>query len=534
MSQKGAFKILCVLNNDEGEIVMKITEYRSYQEAKDHFKWNQIWELFDGNEEEFNIAHECIDRHPGEKKAVSVKFDDGHIEKYSFEYISALSSQFANVLESRRIDKGDRIAIMLDPCLEFYVSLFGVLKRGAIVVPCFPLFGHEALQYRLNDSNTKLLITSSDKTKLVGNGDNVDVIITGSAFFDLLKGQQSSYKAQTSSKDFSIYQYTSGTTKKFPDAIKHSHKSLAILMPAAIFGRGLKKGDRYFCPSSPAWGHGLWHGTFSPLALGIGIGAYSGKFQAQRFLEALEELDINNVCAASTVYRQVKNFEMVHQYNPKVEKIFYTGEAMDMDTFRFIEEKFGRPPYSGYGTTEVGSVLYQFGGFDDWVVKPGSLGKPMPGLEVIVMDQKGNELPTGETGEIAIRRNEKWVPSKDLAFKDEDGYFWYKGRADDVIISAGWTISPTEVEDMLQKHNAVQEAAVIGIPDKDRGKIIKAFVVINKEPCEELKKELQEFVKDNLSKHEYPREIEFMDSLPKTEGGKISRKILNEMCKKYS
>jgi acetyl-CoA synthetase len=220
---------------------------------------------------------------------------------------------------------------------------------------------------------------------------------------------------------------------------------------------------------------------------------------------------------------------MADRFNLKLEKIFYTGEAMDMDTFWFIERKFKTMPYSGYGTTEVGSVLYQFGGFDDWVVKQGSLGKPMPGLDVKVVDPKGKEVPCGKVGEMVIKRSGKWIRTRDLAFVDNDGYFWYKGRADDVIISAGWTISPTEVEDTLQKHPAVREAAVIGIPDKDRGNIVKAFVVTNLESNLELENELKEFVKTTLSKHEYPREIEFVDSLPRTEGGKVSRKKLREI-----
>ena len=300
-------------------------------------------------------------------------------------------------------------------------------------------------------------------------------------------------------------------------------------MPAAIFGRGFRPGDRYFCPSNPAWGHGLWHGTLSPLALGIAAGAYSGKFDIEALLKGLEEFEIDNLGAAPTVYRLIKNSGLVGKFKLKIKKMHYTGEPMDTDTFQFLNETFGVPPHSGYGSTEAGALIYQYAGFKNWIVKPGSLGKPMPGMEVTLLDKEGKEVPRGTIGEIALKRRGEWFRVKDAAVVDEDGYYWHKGRVDDVIISAGWTISPTEVEDALQKHPAVLEVAVVGVPHKDRGLIVKAFIVTNREPSQGLKEEIQNFVKERLSKHEYPREIQFMKSFPKTEGGKIKREELKKM-----
>jgi len=505
---------------------MLMTEYKSYEEAREKFRLEQIWEIFDGDPDHFNIAHECIDRHHDERTAIRIKFEDGHSEIYTFEQISDLSSQFANALEALDIDAGDRVAVMLDPCLEFYVSLFGIIKRGAIVVPCFQLFGPEALSFRLRDSKAKVLITAEEKRDLIDRELVQTVVFKGSEFDRLLEGKGKEYHPKTSSKDVAVLQYTSGTTRQFPEAIPHYHRSLALLMPAAIFGRGLKKGDRYFCASSPSWGHGLWHGTLSPLALGIAAGAYSGRFNVQRLLEGLEEFQITNFGATPTVYRMIKNSGMTDRYYLKINRMHYTGEPMDTDTFHWLKERFGVPPHSGYGSTEVGPVVYQYAGFDNWEAKPGSLGKPMPGLEVSLIDGEGREVLQGKIGEIAIKRKGRWVRTRDAAVIDEDGYFWHKGRVDDVIISSGWTISPTEVEDVLQKHPAVLEAAVIGVPDEERGQIIKAFVVANSTPSQGLKQELQDFVKEELSKHEYPREIEFVESLPKTDGGKINRKVL--------
>lgn len=508
---------------------MSLLKYHTYEEARKGFKWSDAWDVFDGNPEHFNMAHECIDRHKDKGTAIRIRFEDGHSEKYTFAEISKLSSQFANLLESLGVVKGDRVAIMLDPCLEFYVCLFGTMKKGAIVVPCFQLFGPEALEHRIKDSQAKVLVTIQEKTNIVSEGLVPHLFVTGEGFIDLLKAQKDSYDADTTSgKDVAVYQYTSGTTRQFPEAIKHYHRSIVTLMPAAVFGRGLRPGDRYFCPSPPAWGHGLWHGTLSPLALGVAVGAYSGKFDVANLLNALEEFKIDNIGAMPTVYRMIKNSGLISNYKLNIKKMHYTGEPMDLDTFNFLKETFGVSPHSGYGSTEAGALIYHYAGFEGWRVKPGSLGKPMPGVEVSLLDDQGNEVKQGEIGEIALKRRGEWFRVKDAAYVDEDGYFWHKGRVDDIIISAGWTISPVEIEDVMKKHKAVKDVAVVGVPDKDRGQIIKGFVVTDAERTPELAKELQDFVRNQLSKHEYPREIVYLDKLPRTEAGKIKRNELKQ------
>jgi acetyl-CoA synthetase len=502
------------------------TDYQTYEEAIAKFKWSQIWEPFEGDREHFNIVHECIDRHPAGDLAIRIKFSDGHSEKYTFGEMSALTSQFAHALEELGIVTDDRVAVMLDPSKEYYTALFGVLKRGAIVVPCFPLFGPDALNYRLKDSGAKVLVTTEEKAGMVKENHVGRIITVGRDFDSLIKNKPVTYpcKRNRSAEDVAVYQYTSGTTRQFPEAIKHFHKSVPVVIVSSIFGFGIRKGDRYFCPSSPAWGHGLWHGTFPPLALGISLGAYSGKFDEITLLEALEEFEINNISAAPTVYRRIKNSGKVGDYKLKINKISYTGEPMDTDTFQFLKDTFNVFPHSQYGSTEVGSLICNYIGFKGWKVRPGSLGKPMPGLEVALIDQEGNRVAPGQIGEIAVKRRGGWFRVKDAAVQDEEGYYWHKGRVDDIILSSGWTISAVEVEDKLQKHRAVIEVAVTGVPDKDRGEIVKAFVKTNAEATDGLKRELQEFVKRELSPHEYPREIEFVTEIPKTDGGKINRK----------
>jgi acetyl-CoA synthetase len=200
---------------------------------------------------------------------------------------------------------------------------------------------------------------------------------------------------------------------------------------------------------------------------------------------------------------------------------------MDIDTFNFLKEKFGVSPCSLYGTTEVGCIIVNYGGFPDWEVRPGSMGKPLLGLDIRIVDENNRTVPSGQVGEIVMNRRGKLFPVKDSAIMDEDGYFWHKGRSDDVIITSGWTVSPTEIEETLLKHENIEEAAVIGVPDKDRGNIIKAFIKARQQRPG-LEQEIKDYVKERLSKHEYPRAIEFVDEFPKTPKGNIKKRELLE------
>ncbi|MFQ5762534.1 MAG: AMP-binding protein, partial [Candidatus Bathyarchaeia archaeon] len=277
-------------------------EYKTYKEAEERFTWSQVWDLFDGNRESFNIAHECVDRHAHRRKtALRVKFDDGHSEFHDFGELARSSSQFANMLQRHGVNTGDRVAIILNPSFEFYTTLFGTIKRGAAAVPCSPLFGPDALEYRIQHSGARALVTTQEKAEQLSTTPVANVFIVGEMFHELLSEEDEEYQVHTSADDVVVIQYTSGTTAKPKDVIYH-HKSVPVSMPSAIFGLGLAEGEEFFCPSSPAWGHGIWYGTIAPLALGIAVGAYSGKFETELLLEALEEFKITNLSAAPTVY----------------------------------------------------------------------------------------------------------------------------------------------------------------------------------------------------------------------------------------
>lgn len=509
-----------------------LTEYTTYADAMRRFSTERLWDLFDGNRERLNIAHECVDRHatPG-RVALRVAHADGRDETIGFTELAAWSSRFAHWLAAEGVQPADRIAIMLEPSLPFYAALFGAMKRGAVAVPLFTLFGADGVRLRTRDCAPSLLLTTRDKAASLDDVDGPRVIAADAGFMTSLANFPDRYEPSTAAADPAIFQYTSGTTRAMPEAIRHTHRAVVVVMNAALYGTGLRPGDRFFCPSSPAWGHGLWHGTLAPLALGIETGAYAGKFSAERLLKALADFGSTNLSAAATHYRMIMNTGHVGNHVLGLRKLSFTGEPIDPATLDFIQHAFGAPLCGMYGTTEVGVVLSNYPGAADFTVRPGSLGLPVPGVEVQVQRPDGSPCLPDEVGEIKVRRHDTWFPTKDRGRMDRDGYFYHAGRADDVIISAGWTMSAVEIEDVLLRHPAVLAAAVIGVPDALRGQVVKAFVVAAPgHPTDPgAAAAIQAFVRNRLSQHEYPRIVAFVADLPRTPAGKINRRVLREL-----
>lgn len=506
-----------------------LTRYTSYADAHRHFSPAALWALFDGDRTSLNIAHECVDRHAGAGAvAVRVAHADGRDEIIGFRELSAWSSRFAHWLAARRIAPGDRVAIMLEPSLAFYAALFGAIKRGAIAVPLFTLFGPDGVRLRVDDCTPRLLVTSADKVATAPTGAGLDVVVADETLMAAVAAHQDRYDVRSGPDDLAVFQYTSGTTRALPAAVRHTHRAIVVLMVAALYGTGIRPGDRFFCPSSPAWGHGLWHGTLAPLALGVTTGTIAGKFDPGRLLRALQDHEVTNLSAAATHYRMMKTSGAAARHTYAIRKLSFTGEPMDTATRDFVEKTFGVPVCSMYGTTEVGVILADYPGAADHIVKPGALGKPVPGVRVEVHDPAGRPCPPGRIGEIVVWRHGQWFPTKDRGHVDEDGYVYHAGRADDVIISAGWTMSAVEIEDALLKHPDVREAAVIGVVDALRGQVVKAFVVSARTGDEAFARELQTFTRTRLSQHEFPRHVAFVPELPKTPAGKVNRKALRE------
>lgn len=507
----------------------KLIDYTTYADALEHFSTEALWALFDGTRDQLSIAHECIDRHvDGDKAAMMIARADGTDEIITFAEISRLSSQIAHHLRAEGIVPGDRVAVMLEPSLAFYAAIFGSMKAGAVAVPMFTLFGPDGIRARVDDCAPKILFTNAEKAPVAEAAGGTRVVVADDDFLRGVGAFPDRFAWSTRGDDLAILQYTSGTTRLLPAAVHHNHRSIVTLMAAALYGTGIRPGDRFFCPSSPAWGHGLWHGTLAPLALGVSTGTFSGRFDAERLLRALSEFGITNLSAAATHYRMMRNSGKARDFSYAIEKLSFTGEPIDSETAAYTEDLFGTNVCSMYGTTEIGVILVNYPGAQDFEVRPGSLGKPVPGVEVQVQGPDGQACPSGRTGELMVRRRGEWFPTKDLARTDADGFFYHGGRADDVIISAGWTMSAVEIEDAILKHKSVLEAAAIGVPDEVRGLVVRAYIVLREQERPGLVEEIQNLVRDTLSRHEYPRQIAFVDELPKTAAGKINRKVLRD------
>jgi acetyl-CoA synthetase len=273
----------------------RLTEYSRYAQAQQLADSRALWDLFDGNRDYFNIAHECIRRHAdgSGRTAVRIAHADGTDRALSFEEIAAGSARFAHWSEKNGIQPGDRIAFMLEPSLPFYLSLFGAMTMGAITVPLFTLFGLDGLRPRVDDCKPKLLITNAEKVEIARQVEGLRVVVADADLLEEIARFPNTYKTATRAKDLAVFQYTSGTTRELPAAVKHSHRTLVTLMFAALYGTGIRPGDEFFCPSSPAWGHGLWHGTLAPLVLGVTTGTFAGRFDAVRLMKALQDYRIN-------------------------------------------------------------------------------------------------------------------------------------------------------------------------------------------------------------------------------------------------
>jgi acetyl-CoA synthetase len=512
-----------------------LLDYTSYADAHRHYAPEALWALFDGDRERFNIARECLDRHPRERVAVRLAHAGGSDESLTFGALADGSARFAHFLASRGVAPGDRVALVLEPSFAFYAALFGAARAGAIAVPLFTLFGPEGLRLRLDDCTPRLLLVAPEKAAAAAASDGsergrrAEIVVADEAFLASLSGYPATFEPRTRADDLAVFQYTSGTTRELPEAVKHPHRALVVLMNAALYGTGLRPGDRFFCPSSPAWGHGLWHGTLAPLALGIQTGTFVGKFDPERLLRALQDYEITNLAAAATHYRMMRLSGAAPRYRYAVRKLSFTGEPMDGATREFVERTFGVRVCSMYGTTETGVVLADYPGAEDYEGRPGALGKPVPGVRVEVQGPDGAPCAPGVVGELKVWRRGAWLPTRDRGHVDADGYFFHGGRADDVIISAGWTMSAVEIEDVLLEHPDVREAAVIAVADAVRGQVAKALIVSDRPGDERFERELQEHVRSRLSRHEYPRVVAFVRELPRTAAGKVNRQALRTL-----
>ena len=532
---------------------------KTYDEVYNSFRWKVP--------KYFNIGVDICDKWADERYRLALIYEDeeGKVEKYTFWDLQRLSNRLANALKAHGIERGDRVGILLPQCPEAALSHIAVYKIGAIAIPLFTLFGPDALEYRLGNSEAKAVITDGAniekvleireklpqlKSVIVTKGKPEEGVIDfwgavdkGSPYFEPLK---------TKADDPALIIYTSGTTGP-PKGALHAHRVLLGHVPGVEFFHNFfpKKTDLYWTPADWAWIGGLIDVLLPSWHHGVPVLAYRAKkFDPEQAFHFIAKYGIRNAFMPPTalkMMRQVKEPRLRHDYQMRT--IGCGGETLGEELLGWGKEVMDLVINEFYGQTECNLVVGNCAEIME--VRRGSMGRAIPGHRVEVIDDSGNIVSAGRVGEVAIERPDPvmflgywgnpqatkdkfigdWLCTGDLAKKDEDGYFWFVGRKDDVITSSGYRIGPAEIEDCLLKHPAVGLVAVIGSPDPVRTEIVKAFIVLKPEmgPSPSLKEDIQNFVKTRLAAHEYPREIEFVKELPLTATGKIMRKELRKM-----
>ena len=537
-----------------------------YDKRYNDFEWSDIYDEADWDApDEINVAHETCDRHAegGDNEAMVHVAEDGTTTRMSFDELARRSSSFANALEQNGVETGDRVFSYMPRIPEHYVALIGTLKRGAVFGGINERFGPDGISYRLDDCDASAIVTTSENLETVEKAleeTDVDTVFVvgedagGYTSYDESVGSASDVydAARTGGEDDALLYYTSGTTG-LPKGVLHKHRWVTGVAATQRYAVDLQDEDLYWSTGDLGWLTGPIN-TLGAWFWGTTLFVYEGEFDPAEWAELLDEHPVSVIFSVPTAYRMLREKdELLEEVDLDLRHALSIGEPLSAGVVEWGEDVLGVTVHDTYGQTETGNMIIN--NYPAMELRPGSMGKPLPGIEAEVVDpETGEVLPPGETGEIAERGDfpcffaeyweepEKtadcfvdgpdgeWYLSGDLGHKDDDGYLWFEGRADDVILSAGYRIGPFEVESSLGEHEAVAESAVVPKPDEQRGNIVKAYVVPSEgtDPSETLKQEMKQHVKDELSAHEYPREIEFVEELPKTVTGKIRRKELRE------
>ncbi|WP_224447960.1 acyl-CoA synthetase [Haloprofundus salilacus] len=548
----------------------------TYEDLRASFSWDDVWDDFDWDgPERFNVAHETVCRHVGSGPAVYWEgAAEGERETLTYADLDERSARVANALESLGVDCGEPVATLVPRLPELYPTFLGIWRRGAVYVPLFTAFGPNAIEVRAADAGVRTVVTTSRyREKIAAVEDevgieNVVVIdrdgadVDGDGAYDgdleyeaLVGDQPTMYEtAETSADDLCTLEYTSGTTGP-PKGCELTHRVLAALYPYLQCSMGLGGDETVWGAADPGWMYGLLTAGIAPVSMGVPNVFYEGEFDPEAWYAVMERYDVTSLATSPTAYRGLVAAGDAHEsYDLSLRKGNSAGEPLNPEVMRWFDEELSVTVYDHYGVTECGMVAGNHHACE-MDVKPGSMGRPLPGFDVRVVDpETGAEIEADEVGELAVARGEAtyfggywnepektaeaWVESGgeelfltgDAAERDADDYLWFVGRADDVILSSGYRIGPFEVESTLLEHEAVAEAAVVGVPDETRGELVKAYVVTTEgfDHDDELAASIREFVRQRLAKHAYPREIEFIDELPKTSSGKIRRVELRE------
>ena len=548
-----------------------------YDETYKNFRWEDVEKNFTWSTTgKVNMAYEAIDRHVGTSKENKTALiycntirskDDPNgpgewIEKkYTYGKLASESNKFANVLTDLGIQKGDRVFVFMPRSPELYIALLGTLKVGAIPGPLFEAFMKEAVKDRMLDSQAVAVITTPELLGRIAHDELPDLkhtIIVGEKETGAgeISYQQEMSKASDQfdmvwldREDPLILHYTSGSTGK-PKGVLHVQNAMIGHYQTGRFVLDLKEDDVYWCTADPGWVTGTSYGIFSPWLNGVTNIIRGGRFKPEDWYKTIERYKVTVWYSAPTAFRLLMGAgdELVQNADLSSLRLIHSvGEPLNAEVIRWGMKVFNMRIHDNWWMTETGHQL--IANYASMDMRPGSMGKPIPGVVASILDENGKETGPNTMGSLAIKagwpgmmrqiwrnpekyksyfEHQGWYTSGDTAYKDEDGYFWFQGRDDDVIKTSGERVGPFEVESALVEHPAVAEAGVIGKPDAVRGQIIKAFISLRDgySASEELKLEIANFIKTNLAAHAKPREIEFRDKLPKTRSGKIMRRVL--------
>ncbi|MEA2090837.1 MAG: acetate--CoA ligase [Campylobacterota bacterium] len=558
-------------NVDDSLVKPNLIDYE--KECKE-FNWDDVASSFDGLPSGgLNIAHEAIDRHAdgeaAKKTALLWLGRDGEKKTYSFLDMKKESAKFANVLKTLGISKGERVFTLSSRLPELYISVIGILKNQNVICPLFSQFGPEPILQRMQRGDAKVLLTTKKLFKkkitpildklpelryillLDADEDESDKVLSFSTLMS--KASDIFEIPSTDPEDMSILHFTSGTTG-MPKGVVHVHKAVYTHYMSGKYVLDLHPDDIYWCSADPGWVTGTSYGIITPWIHGVTNIVDEGEFDAPRWYKILQDEKVSVWYTAPTAIRRLMRIdsEPTKEYDlSSLRLIQSVGEPLNPEAVIWGEEKLKLPIHDNWWQTETGGIMIS--NLISQEIRPGSMGRPLPGIKAGIIHQNDDGTVTEITepnkeGDLAIKigfpslfraylhAQEKydkcfvgdWYISGDLAYKDEDGYFWFVGRADDIIKTSGHMVGPFEVESTLMEHPAVAEAGVIGKPDEMIGQLVKAFVSLKSgyEPSDELKRELIGFARKKLGVAVAPKEIEFQENLPKTRSGKIMRRLL--------
>ncbi len=494
--------------------------------------------------------------------AAALFWTDGDIEKkFSFNELKTLSSKGAEALRKTGIGRGDKVIVMLPNIPEWWEVMLALMRLNAVPVPATTVLASRDIEYRLKATVIKAVIcTDGDAAKVEeairGASGRKPILITigeSTGHLDYLmerEGAEQFVGERGSSNDTALIYFTSGTTGP-PKMVVHTQASYPLAhMITGKYWLDLRPGDIHWNISDTGWAKAAWSSLFGPWNMGATVFSYykKGKFDPLMVLDVMQRYPITSFCGPPTAYRMMVKELPSGKLNLSPRHFVAAGEPLNKEIINIWKERTGKHIYDGYGQTETVNLLANFRCLPS---KPGSMGVPTPGFTIDVLGENGEPAPTGTEGEIAVKVKPDrpvglfkeylgnpeatanaykgdWYLTGDRGYRDEDGYFWFVGRADDIILTSGYRIGPFEVESVLIEHPAVKESAVVASPDEVRGEVVKAFVVLTKDvtPSDALVKELQDYVKRHAAPYKYPRKIEFVDELPKTISGKIKRKEL--------